>query len=349
MISSQTSTKSKHLGGGPGSPYRVNNSRCSFSRNWLLHVAAETIDVANRGYYTNGMGHVVDISEELEAAKKNSIHYHDKDEFHAPAKRASTPQFDTKIFVIYGTSLQVAAKLRSLKGDIGILNSASSRNPGEKFIRGTVSQEDCICRASLLHPCLLQFKDKPDHYVQINSAYPEGSSSSCAIFAPRVPIYREDSESCPVLDTPQFCSILSMPAPNAFEVVVQLECKDDDEKSKIESSLAGSPSSSISLDERDNLQFRHLIDRLYDRLFRALCIFHDNDCRHLVLCAFGCGVHGNDPEMVAEIFKLLLDDHFQGMFETVVFSIQPSRTYNFDAFIKVFPSAQTSIPHYWSF
>ena len=344
----QHSTQPKQLDGGPGSPHRVNNSRCSFSRNWLLYVAAETIEVADRGSYMNAHGDMVDVSHELDEAKRNSIHYHYSHEFQPDM--ASTPTCNTKVIVVYGTSLQVAAKLKGLAGDIGILNSASSRNPGEKFARGTVSQEDCICRASLLHPCLLQFKDLPDHYVQINSGYPEGSSSACAIFAPRVPIYRVDSERCPVLDTPQLCSILSMPAPNAFEVATAaLEPpKGVEDQSMLEKDLSASPTSSISLDESNSLQFRQLLDRLYDRCFRALCILYENNCRHVVLCAFGCGVHGNDPEMVAEIFKLLLEDRFKGKFETVVFSIQPSRTYNFDAFTKVFPMAQTSIPESWS-
>ncbi|GKY99905.1 hypothetical protein MPSEU_000944100 [Mayamaea pseudoterrestris] len=347
------SAADKHLSnrGGPDSPDRTNLSRCSFSRNWLLHVATETMEVANRGYYVNNKGDTVNVSQALEYAKQNSIHYHYQDEFHLQPESTTSSTletYDTRVSVVYGTSLQVAAKLRNLQGDIGVLNSASARNPGEKFYRGTVSQEDCICRASLLHPCLLQFKDLPDHYVSINSNFPEGTSSACAIYAPKVPVYRVDSERCPVLDEPQLCSFLSMPAPNAFEVATQLvEQEQQQQKEKQGATkLTDSPTSVTNcfVDE----QFQQLIDRIYERLVRVLCIFHENNCRHLVLCAFGCGVHGNDPSMVAEIFCSLLNGRFKSKFETVVFSIQPSRTYNFDAFVKVFSSAQTSIPQAWS-
>jgi uncharacterized protein (TIGR02452 family) len=327
-------TSNPLLTGGPDSPERMNRSRCSFSRNWLLHVATETIEVANRGNYVNSKGQVVDVSKALEAAKKNSVHYHYSHTFDPDT--SSTPDYDTKIFVVYGTSLQAAAELKNLQGTVGILNSASARHPGGKFVRGTVSQEDCICRASLLHPCLLQFVDLKNHYVDINSSYPEGTSSSCAIFAPLVPVYRVDSERCPVLDEPQLCSIISMPAPNAFEVAALLEPTYDHQ--------ADPSSSPTSVTQFKQLVSKEsLIDRLYDRLFRALCIFYENNCHHLILCAFGCGVHGNDPELVAEIFRQIIEGKFQGKFATRVFSIQPSRTYNFDAFVKIFPKAQTTI------
>lgn len=58
----------------------------------------------------------------------------------------------------------------------------------------------------------------------------------------------------------------------------------------------------------------------------------------LVLGAFGCGVFGNDPALVADAFKSWLDEH-PGVFEEVVFAI-PGRGANLEAFEQVFGPAQ---------
>ena len=76
-----------------------------------------------------------------------------------------------------------------------------------------------------------------------------------------------------------------------------------------------------------------------DRLFHALSIFAKHGCSDIVLGAFGCGVHGNNPEMVAILFKEMLNDEFKGIFKNVVFAIQRCRYANYAAFTLVFPEA----------
>lgn len=87
---------------------------------------------------------------------------------------------------------------------------------------------------------------------------------------------------------------------------------------------------------------RALLASLSDRIHRALSAFVLGGCTDLVLPAFGCGVHGNDPSMVAEVFREMLTDphQFGGRFRTVVFAIPPSRKQNYQAFAAYFQKQQ---------
>ena len=67
---------------------------------------------------------------------------------------------------------------------VGILNSASGTTPGGRFFKGTLSQEDCLCRASLLYSCISQPKfQSADRFYGKNRSFKYGSSN-CVIFSP---------------------------------------------------------------------------------------------------------------------------------------------------------------------
>lgn len=91
-------------------------------------------------------------------------------------------------------------------------------------------------------------------------------------------------------------------------------------------------------DERFEAKRRALLASLSDRIHRALSAFVLGGCADLVLPAFGCGVHGNDPSMVAGTFREMLTDpaRFGGRFRTVVFAVPPSRKQNYQAFAAYF-------------
>ncbi len=95
-------------------------------------------------------------------------------------------------------------------------------------------------------------------------------------------------------------------------------------------------------DELFEQKRRALLASLSDRIHRALSAFVLGGCTDLVLPAFGCGVHGNDPSMVAEVFREMLTDphQFGGRFRTVVFAIPPSRKQNYQAFAAYFQKKQ---------
>jgi len=347
-------------------PAANNNAKSiglTFSRGWLVHIAKETVEISQQGHYTNRLGRTVSVEEALKNSLQNSAHYHSSHEFHP--EQTTTAQFDqTEFHVCYGSSLQVAKRLGQelqklnhspstsrAQNQIGILNSASGKWP-EKFLRGTLSQEEGICRASLLYPCLLQYYNRPHHFYYVNHKpkYAD-STSSCAIFSPHVPVIREDSMKGYLLDDYETYSFVSIPAPNAFALgksapkpkaaaapssptsVTATGIMEDDESSREEHPVpkAQQPGSSGPY-ETMTIQ-----SAMHDRIFRALSIFAEQGCTDLVLCAFGCGVHGNDPHQIATCFReVLASDPLAGRFRTVVFAIHPSRHENYKQFAQVF-------------
>ena len=67
---------------------------------------------------------------------------------------------------------------------VGVLNSASATTPGGRFLKGTVSQEDCLCRASLLYSCISQPKFQSDGRFYGKNRSLRYGSSNCVIFSP---------------------------------------------------------------------------------------------------------------------------------------------------------------------
>mmetsp|Transcript_17392 Transcript_17392/g.37687 ORF Transcript_17392/g.37687 Transcript_17392/m.37687 type:complete len:335 (-) Transcript_17392:983-1987(-) len=310
--------------GGGGQPARRTSrstqSKLTFSRRRLVDVGKETMNIGEKGYYVNRLGWTIDISQALQEAKTKSEHYHFEHKFSPPDKKV-LGKYTTRFTIAYGTPLFIASKLQHVAdgGHVAVLNSASSKNPGGRVLKGTLSAEDCLCRASLLYPCLFQYYGRRDHYYDINLSPPHNgqTSSKCAIYSPRVPIIREDTVEAPLLDQPEYVSFVSIPATNAFT------------HGKL-------PNEDACPEEEYERRRQALRADMSDRIYRALSIMAEHGCTDIVLGAFGCGVHGNDPHMVADIFKQLLEKDFAGVFQRVVFAIQPSRRMNYQAFTKHF-------------
>jgi uncharacterized protein (TIGR02452 family) len=345
------------VGGGVD---RKTCSKMTFSRTWLVHLANDTAQIGQQGYYTNAQGETVNIADALSYARRNSVHYHCSHVFDTEALLSSssskttttTPQpqlFDTHYKICYGSSLNVATALYQAHPKreflIGILNSASSKTPGGKFFRGTIAQEDCICRASLLYHCLFQYIHREHHFYLINNKPKyQSSSSSCAIFSPRVPVIRHDTLRGEILDEYYQFSFVSIPAPNAFVLG-----REEEECEGEGGGVGHQPKKSVpqaqtpgAMERGEAYEHMTLTAALRDRCLRALCIFAQQNMTELVLCAFGCGVHGNRPKDVAACFRDILNTELKGRFRTVAFAILPSRPMNYEAFCDAFPEAVRS-------
>lgn len=267
-------------------------SELTFCRARLVEAAEENIRIASTGKYINEKGDGIDVSQVVENAIQNSIHYDISHTFSIPE---NSKKIETSISVILASSLTgVAILKRDGAEHVGVLNSASSKNPGGTSLKGTLSLESCLCRGSLLLPCLAKFESTRDKFYKISgSAKYSSNPSCCAIFSPNVPIIREDSMEAALLDNYEICSFVSIPAPNAF--------------------LLGNGQNASEA----------LRNATYDRLFRALCILLQQGCTDLVLCAIGCRSHSNSPNMVAEVFDDLLSNAYKNRFNKVIFAINP--------------------------
>jgi hypothetical protein len=67
---------------------------------------------------------------------------------------------------------------------VGVLNSGSGTTPGGRFLKGTVSQEDCLCRASLLYSCISQPKFMSEGRFYGKNRSLRYGTSNCVIFSP---------------------------------------------------------------------------------------------------------------------------------------------------------------------
>ena len=77
---------------------------------------------------------------------------------------------------------------------------------------------------------------------------------------------------------------------------------------------------------------------LKERIEFVLKIAQDNGVDNLILGAYGCGVFGQNPTEVAEIFKECLNTSHKNCFSKVIFAISTGRDNNLQAFGKVFCS-----------
>jgi uncharacterized protein (TIGR02452 family) len=178
---------------------------------------------------------------------------------------------------------------RRLGPDTACLVFASAKNPGGGFLNGAQAQEESIARSSALYPCQTAAREFYDfHRRQGDLRY-----SDRVIYSPRVPVFRADDGG--LIDEPFPVSFLTAAAPNIGAMPV------------------GQRSSAADV-----------AVVLSARAERVLAVAAAHGHRKLVLGAWGCGVFGNDPDVVATAFADRLT-RASGYFDHVVFAVLDHR------------------------
>lgn len=173
---------------------------------------------------------------------------------------------------------------------VGCMNFADPLTPGGNFMLGVNAQEEAICRNSFLYPELKKYRYT---YYQQNKLYPNDFFYSPAlIYANQVKVIRNEREDRIVMG--RLVDFVTIAAPNVTAM----------KAAKIK------------------LNTSRIYTDLENKILRTLRMFKNNAVTHLVLGAFGCGVFGNDPKMVAHAFKQVLARlEFQGAFAEIYFDI----------------------------
>lgn len=208
------------------------------------------------------------------------------------AKNINRKNITTIIDVMCCTTLEAtrALALESAEKDVAVLNFASARHPGGGFLKGATAQEESIARSSAIYSCLT--------LPHMNRFYEENSrEKTCLythniIYSPKVPIFRTDEGD--LLPTPYLATFITSPAVNAKHAIQRV-----------------SPPTLIS---------ETLVERA-DRIL-SICAFYEHS--EIVLGAWGCGVFGNRPKLVANMWKQFLvgaNAKFGNCFSRVVFAI----------------------------
>ncbi|HEX9997909.1 MAG TPA: TIGR02452 family protein [Abditibacterium sp.] len=255
-------------------------------RSSRKQVSEETLKIIERGSYQNAHSQTVSIRSETNFAVKNSRLFRTED-FPGCLELTKTAG-ETKFEVTAETTLEAAARIcaEDEGADPFVLNFASAKNPGGGFLNGSQAQEESLARSSSLYACL----QANFEMYQFNRAGNSCLYSDWMIYSPRVPVFRNDDGD--LLEKFYAVSFLTSPAVNAGAV----KQKEPDKIALIES-----------------------VNR--ERARKVLWVANQNQHQILILGAWGCGVFGNDPEMIARIFDDLLRGEFAGCFQRVVMAI----------------------------
>jgi len=199
-----------------------------------------------------------------------------------------SPRFETALEVT-GESTLTATRRLAVGGRVAALNFASARYPGGGFLTGALAQEESLCRSSALFVCL-EGRPMYGYHMRHNDPF----FSDRVIWSPEVPVFRDDDGG--LLDVPYSASFLSCPAPNAALIL-----------------------------ERDGRAGPAIEAALRQRAQRILEVAATHGAETLVLGAWGAGVFGNAPAVVADAFGAALDGPLRGVFSKVVFAILSGR------------------------
>jgi uncharacterized protein (TIGR02452 family) len=202
----------------------------------------------------------------------------------------------TAISVTAETTIDALVRMQGTT-HLACLNFASAKNPGGGFLGGAQAQEESLARSSALYPCLLTQRA---HYDR-NRANRSPIYLDLAIWSPGVPFFRADKGAW--LDAPAFCSVITCAAPNAGALRQQQRY----DAAEVEAAL-----------------------RRRAELVLAVAAHHGVE--RLILGAWGAGVFGNDPVMVAEAFARPLAGAYRDVFAEIVFAIPGEGGANHAAF-----------------
>lgn len=274
-------------------------------RDYLVSVIDDTMDTIKKGVYqTPTMEKPVDFRPQLKRCKKWTAKFDRIPELH-PHLSPMLPS--PKVYVENIDVLEKAAEF----GEDGVcLNMANAYHPGGGVLRGSMAQEEEICRRSTLTWGIFRFspdlKDLVGFKWDVYGSYP--ISTFGAIWSPSVAIIKSKNyEYIPeLLET----NVITAAAINRPEI------------------------------GKDGKMNEKCTDITLKKIRSVLRLAAAKGKRKLILGAWGCGAFHNPPKQVAELFKqVIYEPEFEGWFEEICFAVldNPHRTENnYPIFLSVF-------------
>lgn len=201
------------------------------------------------------------------------------------------------------------------EGFVGVLNFASSTNPGGGVTKGSTAQEECLCRCSNLYLTLYQEKCIREYY-NVNKKYMSNLGSDAIIYSRNVYVFKDkDYNMLPVKDR-FYVDVLTCAAPNLRE----------NPRNQYNSDAS---------EEKLTLTDEELYNIHVKRARNILNVAVKNEDDYLILGAFGCGAFRNNPEIVAKAYKDVLQDYMY-CFKVIDFAIIDGKySNNYEIFKRV--------------
>lgn len=261
----------------------------TMNREQRAALGRETLEILKKGHYVAPSGRRVEIGLDQSRAVGNSCLFRPADFPPLVSGYGLRAPAALKIELTPETTLDAAYRLVSSgEGEPCCLNFASAKNPGGGFLSGSQAQEEALARSTGLHACLLTHKEMYEYNRKLGTSM----YSDHMIYSPGVPTFRADNGQ--LLEQPYKLSFITAPAVNAGAV------------------------------ERNEPEKIPMIGPTMEaRLEKVLWVAARHGHRTLILGAWGCGVFGNDPAVVGEMFSRVLGagGKFHGCFERVVYAV----------------------------
>ncbi|MFN3199947.1 MAG: TIGR02452 family protein [Bradymonadia bacterium] len=254
----------------------------------LRGVAKDTMHITDEGRYQNPEGEWVDISASVQHAIEDTCTYTPHEVMRLCDGPDRPGQHPLVTFMDMRTQ-EAAWQLVTQMGvtDLALLSFASARNPSGGFLRGAKAQEEDLARCSALYRCVGPQRE----YYESNEACRSMLYTDHIIYSPKVPFFRRKNRD--LLSAPFEASVITAPAPNATQAMR----RDPDCMPEVEQALRR-------------------------RAAGVLAVAEAEGHRTVLLGAWGCGVFGCPPEMVAGIWgELLSSPRFAGAFDWVIFAV----------------------------
>lgn len=222
-----------------------------------------------------------------------------------------------KVIVSGKRSLEAAEYYAKQGKKVCVHNFASATNPGGGVVRGSSAQEECICRCSTLFPCLdtneMWGRFYTPHRKALNPLY----NNDC-IYTPQVCVFKSDTDFPEILPENEWwhTDIITCAAPNL----------------RPKPSNAMNPHVGSEAVRITNAELEKLLTKRVRRIFQ-LAAANKNEV--LILGAFGCGAFKNPPEIVAKVFRKVIEEYI-GYFEVIEYAVfhTEREAANYNAFSK---------------
>ena len=199
--------------------------------------------------------------------------------------------FKKKIQMPIGTEKSTVEVCRMSSGDAvykycedpektAVLNFASATNPGGGVIAGSKAQEETLCRQSTLYKsltlsaCYKKYynKNRRELFVRGNTFYNSG-----IIWTPDIVFFKNDNGELLEQDKWKSVNVITAAAPNLRFI------KDPEERIRIVEST------------------------MEERILSVIRLAKLKGITTLILGAWGCGAFCNPPEVIAKLFKKVID------------------------------------------
>ncbi|KAF8341040.1 hypothetical protein F5887DRAFT_977897 [Amanita rubescens] len=279
-------------------------TRTSDSRPGRKGIAEETIKAIENGSYTS-KGITYDLSQKTKESESGTRFY-GADSNLSSWREASpaTPSPRTEVSLLEISTLAGARHLSDRVPDakIGILNFASTKNPGGGFLSGSQAQEESIARSSNLYSILMS--PTAQQFYKLHRASPQdGFYSHSMIYSPGITVFRDDKANWV---EPLQVDVVTSPAVNAG--LMRGKLREKFEPEEIEAKIAAA---------------------MKERMARILYLFEKEGVKNVVLGSFGTGVFKNKVDMVARTWAEHLSPgaRFNQSFDHVVFAILGHETF----------------------